>query len=219
MPTAVPPPCTQPMKPGCALPLPYGMTLSRTSAYTSARGVGFIGRGASNVSRTSAGIGCQSGRPESPPMWSRVSSNMRWASERRLSQSLRSRPSGFVLAGNPSADVCAAFGDAVHRFDEDVDLVERVVEGERRPHCRLDAHSPKDRLGAMMPGADGDAFGVECLPTSMDSWRPARRTARWPSSRLSPIRRTPRTSASRGVAYSSNACSYSAIRSIPTFST
>ena len=37
-----------------------------------------------------------------------------------------------------------AFGDAAHRVEEDVDLGERVVERERRPHGRLQAEAPQD---------------------------------------------------------------------------
>src|SRR4051794_36096183 len=49
----------------------------------------------------------------------------------------------------------------MERGGERVEVLDRIVRGERRPHRRLVTEASKDRLGAVVTGADGDAFPVE----------------------------------------------------------
>ena len=57
----------------------------------------------------------------------------------------------------------AALGDAPHCLDEHVDLVEGVVERERRTHRGLQTEASQNRLRAVVPSPHGNAVGVECL--------------------------------------------------------
>ena len=61
IPTAVPPPCTQPRKPGWALRAAKGRIELMNSAWICASGVGWAGRSSRKRARTSSGIACHTG--------------------------------------------------------------------------------------------------------------------------------------------------------------
>jgi hypothetical protein len=58
----------------------------------------------------------------------------------------------------------AAGGEAVEDGDECVDIGAGIVECEGGPHAGFLTEATEDGLGAMMPGADGDAVGIEGGP-------------------------------------------------------
>src|SRR5690606_1952755 len=65
---------------------------------------------------------------------------------------------------SPRAFSAEELAHLVETFDQAVDLLARVVEGEGRAHGRRDAETIHHRLSAMMTRAHGDAFVVEDRP-------------------------------------------------------
>ena len=55
----------------------------------------------------------------------------------------------------------AAGGEAVEDRDERVDIGAGIVQREGGPHTGFLTEATEDGLGAMMPGADGDAVGIK----------------------------------------------------------
>ena len=87
MPSAVPPPCTQPRKRGWRFPTPYGATNVRNAAYVSPAGSPSRGSGSAHAARTASGICCQTAPSRMPSISSSMSSSMRCPSARSSRQS------------------------------------------------------------------------------------------------------------------------------------
>ena len=64
---------------------------------------------------------------------------------------------------SPRLHGTSCMGQPLHDIDQMIDFGPRVVQGQRRSHCRLVAEAPQNGLRAMVTGTHCDTFLVERL--------------------------------------------------------
>ena len=107
MPTAFPPPWTQPMKRGCTLPVTNGTMRRCTASYASVALPGSLGSGDCSSCSTPSGVLCQTGRPRTSARLSNMSSTTRCPRARSSLHSSGSKPatiSACLLGCRPLVD-------------------------------------------------------------------------------------------------------------------